>query len=64
MTPSGGGAGRQILASRPGTVVVLVSTCARRSLLPEIGTCGAARLLPNEQLGPDTLAAIAGGLPN
>lgn len=49
---------RRILASRPGTAVVLVSTYPRRSLPPEIGTCGAAGFLPKEQLGPDTLAAI------
>ena len=54
---------RRILASRPDTVVVLVSTYPRSSLPADIATCGAAGFLPKERLGPDTLAAIAGTRP-
>lgn len=51
---------RQILAARPSTVVVLVSTYPRPSLPSSVATCGAAGFLPKEQLGPETLAALAG----
>lgn len=54
---------RQILAARPGTVVVLVSTYPLSSLPSGLTTCGAAGFLRKEQLGPDTLAALAGSPP-
>lgn len=50
---------REILAARPGTVVVLVSTHPRPSLARGLATCGAAGFLPKEKLGPETLAALA-----
>jgi len=59
----GAQATRQILAARPGTVVLLVSTYPRSRLPSAVGTCGAAGFLPKEQLGPDTLAALASSLP-
>ena len=54
---------RRILASRPDTVVVLVSTYPRSALPEDVATCGAAGFLPKEQLGPETLAAMAGTPP-
>lgn len=56
----GAEATQQILAARPETVVVLVSTYPRSHLPAGIATCGAALFLPKEQLDPDRLAALAG----
>ena len=54
---------RRILAARPRTVVILVSTYPRSVLPTDIATCGAAGFLPKERLGPETLAALAGNPP-
>lgn len=51
---------RQILADRPGTIVVLVSTYPPSSLPSDMASCGAVGFLPKEQLGPDSLAALVG----
>jgi pilus assembly protein CpaE len=51
---------RQIVAARPSTVVVLVSTYPRSRLPAGVTSCGAAGFLPKDQLGPDTLTALAG----
>ncbi|MBO0714606.1 MAG: response regulator transcription factor [Acidimicrobiales bacterium] len=51
---------RQILAARPDTIVVLVSTHPPTTLPSDMATCGAVGFLPKEQLGPDSLAALVG----
>lgn len=55
---SGIEATRRIVASHPGTTVVLLSTYAAADLPPEATTCGAATYLNKEDLCPATLRAL------
>ena len=49
---------REITTSRPGTVVVLLSSYDAGSLPADAQTCGAARYLHKEDFGPVVLAEI------
>lgn len=49
---------REIVARRPDTVVVLLSSYDADSLPSDAGTCGAARYLHKEDFGPAVLAEI------
>jgi DNA-binding NarL/FixJ family response regulator len=49
---------RRILASRPGTVILLVSTYRAESLSPEMAGCGAVGFLAKEEVSPDVLAGL------
>jgi two-component system, NarL family, invasion response regulator UvrY len=49
---------RRILASRPDTVILLVSTYRAESLSPDLASCGAVGFLAKEEVGPDVLAGL------
>jgi DNA-binding NarL/FixJ family response regulator len=49
---------RRIMASRPGTVILLVSTYRAESLSPDMAGCGALGFLSKEDVGPDVLAGL------
>ena len=49
---------RRILASHPGTAVVLVSTHAVGDLPPSLASCGARGFLRKHEVDPDTLEAL------
>jgi DNA-binding NarL/FixJ family response regulator len=49
---------KQIIAGRPGTVVVLLSTYDADSLPEDAATCGAARYVHKEDLSPGILREI------
>jgi two-component system, NarL family, invasion response regulator UvrY len=55
---SGIEATRRIIASHPGTRVVLLSTYATADLPPDATTCGATTYLNKEDLTPATLRAL------
>ena len=55
---SGIEATRRIMASRPGTTVVLLSTYAAADLPADATTCGATTYLNKEDLTPATLRAL------
>jgi two-component system, NarL family, invasion response regulator UvrY len=49
---------RRILASRPGTVILLVSTYRAESLSPDMAGCGAVGFLSKEEVGPEVLSGL------
>jgi two-component system invasion response regulator UvrY len=49
---------RRLLARRPQTVVILVSAAASEQLPADCGTCGAAAVLPKQDLRPAKLAEL------
>ena len=49
---------RQITAARPETVVMLLSTYQEADLPADAASCGAARYVHKEQLGPDVVRDV------
>jgi len=51
---------RRVIARRPATVVVLVSTHRPDDLPPGVGSCGSAAFVVKEEFDVDALAALLG----
>lgn len=49
---------RRILASRPDTMILLVSTYTAESLSPDMAGCGAVGFLSKEEVGPEVLSGL------